>query len=300
MKTTGESTTKTSPMTKGQTLIQYIEKCKGQIEMALPKHITVDRIARIAQTTIRKNPKLALCTINSVMGAIMESAQLGLELNTPLGLAYLIPYEKKGIMEAQFQIGYKGVIELAYRAKIFACITAFEVYKNDHFEYSYGLNAKLEHIPAHDQEGEAILYYAYYKTKDGGFDYRVWSRKKVLEHAKKYSKSWDVKHNDFKFGSAWRDNFDSQAKKTVLLDALKYAPKSVEIAQVLEINDSTRHLNLDTMTIDGDYSMSESEDDNAEIPETVDITGRKKKEEPSQKASKKEASIFGRNEIPFM
>jgi recombination protein RecT len=200
---------------------QLLTAMKSQIEMALPKHMNAERIMRIALTAYNSNPKLAQCEVMSILGALMTSAQLGLEPNTPLGQAYIIPYNGK----AQFQLGYKGVLDLCYRTGSFKRISAHEVYKNDSFEYEYGLNQILRHKPADMPEGEATKYYAVYELKDGGTGMVVASREKIIAHAKKYSKS---------FGNGpWVSDFDEMAKKTLILEVLKYAPKSIEISKAL-------------------------------------------------------------------
>ena len=225
-KMTAVSKPATSNTTK--TFAQLLTAMKSQIEMALPKHISADRIMRIALTAYNSNPKLAQCEAMSILGALMTSAQLGLEPNTPLGQAYIIPYSGK----AQFQIGYKGILELCYRTKEFKRISAHEVYKNDSFEFEYGLNQVLRHKPADMPEGEAVRYYAIYELKDGGTGMVVASREKIIAHAKKYSKS---------FGSGpWQSDFDEMAKKTLILEVLKYAPKSIELSKVMVDDCSVR------------------------------------------------------------
>ncbi|NCC91426.1 MAG: recombinase RecT, partial [Spirochaetia bacterium] len=92
-----------------QTLKDFVIAMQDQIAKALPSVITAERFTRIALTALSSNPKLAECDRNSFLGGLMQAAQLGLEPNTPLGQAYLIPFrnKKKGITECQFQIGYK-------------------------------------------------------------------------------------------------------------------------------------------------------------------------------------------------
>lgn len=99
-----------------KTMQQYIKSMEGEIKKALPSVITPERFTRIVLSAISVNPKLGSCTPASFLGAMMTSAQLGLEVNTPLGQAYVLPYLNKGVLEAQFQLGYKGLIDLAYRS----------------------------------------------------------------------------------------------------------------------------------------------------------------------------------------
>ena len=93
----------------------YIKQMQGEIKKALPSVITPERFTRIVLSALSTNPKLAQTTPQSFLAAMMTAAQLGLEPNTPLGQAYLIPYynSKTRCSECQFQLGYKGLIDLA-------------------------------------------------------------------------------------------------------------------------------------------------------------------------------------------
>lgn len=201
-----------------KTLQQYIKSMEGEIKKALPSVITPERFTRIVLSAISVNPQLGSCTPNSFLGAMMTSAQLGLEVNTPLGQAYVLPYRNKGVLEAQFQLGYKGLIDLAYRSGEVEVIQAHVVYENDEFECEYGLDPKLTHRPADSNRGEPIRVYAVFKTKSGGFGFEVMSMEDVRKHAAKYSKSYGSSY------SPWKTNFEEMAKKTVLKRVLKYAP----------------------------------------------------------------------------
>lgn len=195
-----------------------IDAYKGEISRALPKVITPERFARMVATAVAQTPKIAECTPKSFIGAMLTAAQLGLEPNTPLGQAYLIPYmnNKKGVTECQFQIGYKGLIDLAHRSGELKNLEAHIVYKNDEFEFEYGLEANLKHKPAMSDRGEPIWVYAIYRLKSGGYGFEVMSWKDCLAHGRKYSKT-------FKNGP-WQTNPEDMAKKTMLKKVLKYAP----------------------------------------------------------------------------
>ena len=105
---------------------------------------------RLTLTAFSKTPKLYECTQASLLGALLMAAQLGMEPNSPLGQAYLIPYynRDKAAYECQFQLGYKGMINLAYRSGKVTDIAAYEVRANDRFDYELGLESKLYHKPA--------------------------------------------------------------------------------------------------------------------------------------------------------
>jgi recombination protein RecT len=201
-----------------KTMQSYIKSMEGEIKKALPSVMTPERFTRMVLSAISTNPKLGSCTPSSFLGAMMSSAQLGLEPNTPLGQAYILPYSNKGTLEAQFQIGYKGLIDLAYRSGEVEVVQAHIVYENDTFECEYGLEPKLTHIPADSDRGNAIKVYAMFKTKSGGYGFEVMSMDDVRNHAQKYSKAFGSSY------SPWATNFEEMAKKTVLKKCLKYAP----------------------------------------------------------------------------
>ncbi len=128
-------------------IVDLIEKMKPEIARALPKHVTPDRMARVALTALRTNKQFAECTPQSLLACIMQASQLGLEVNTPLGHAYLIPRKNKGTMECTLLIGYQGLIELARRSGQVRALWAFPVYEGDVFKVAYGLKPNVEHEP---------------------------------------------------------------------------------------------------------------------------------------------------------
>ena len=228
---------------KPQTLQDYVQRMSGQIKLALPANLTPDRFQRIVLTAISSNPKLQECSPTSFLGAMMTAAQLGVEPNTPLGQGYLIPRNSRNGVECTFQLGYKGMIDLAYRSGNIATIGAYTVHANDEFHVQFGLNPDITHIPALTDKGDPIAFYAYYRTKDGGFGFDVMSVEDVREHAKKFSDS--VKRG---WTSPWDTNFDEMAKKTVLKKVLKYAPLSTEVASKIGMDETVHETISANMT----------------------------------------------------
>ena len=209
---------------KQDTVRGLLKSMEGEIKNALPAYLPVEKFIRTALTAINSNPKLANCTQESLLAAIMNSAQLGLEFNTPLGEAYLIPYEnkKKGITTVNFQIGYRGLLKLAYNTGQFKRITAREVRENEAFDFDYG-TGEITHKPClTGDSGDVIGYYAIYQTKDGGQDVFYMSKDDARNYGIKFSKSFN--YSD----SPWQTNFDAMAKKSALIQVLKYAPKAIE------------------------------------------------------------------------
>lgn len=226
------ATTKNS---EKKTMQTYIKSMEGEIKKALPSVITPERFTRMVLSAISVNPKLAQCTPSSFLGAMMSAAQLGLEPNTPLGQAYLIPYKNRGVDEVQFQLGYKGLIDLAYRSGEVELVQAHIVYENDDFTLEYGLEPKLVHKPADRDRGEPIKVYAMFKTKSGGYGFDVMSMDDVRRHAEKYSQA-------YKSGfSPWKTNFEEMAKKTVLKRVLKYAPLKSDFVRAVVQDESIKN-----------------------------------------------------------
>ena len=225
----------TTTNTEQKSMQSYIKSMESEIKKALPSVITPERFTRMVLSAISVNPKLASCTPKSFLGAMMSAAQLGLEPNTPLGQAYLIPYRNHGTDEVQFQIGYKGLIDLAYRSGEVELVQAHIVYENDTFECEYGLEPKLTHTPADKDRGEPIKVYAVFKTKSGGYGFEVMSMEDVRNHASKYSKSYNSNY------SPWKTNFEEMAKKTVLKKVLKYAPLKSDFVRGIVQDESVKN-----------------------------------------------------------
>ena len=176
---------------KQPTIKQYIQVYKNEIAKALPSVMTPERFTRIVTTAVSNAPELGECNPVSFIGAMMQAAQLGLEPNTALGQAYLIPYGKN----VQFQLGYKGLIDLAYRSGEVRMIMAQIVYENDEFEFEYGLEPKLYHKPAKENRGKPEWVYAVLKLVNGGEGFEVMSIEDVENFGRKYSKKlgWKLK-----------------------------------------------------------------------------------------------------------
>lgn len=221
-------------LTKDMTIVDMIHAMAPEIRKALPSVMTPERFSRIAISALNNTPQLRQCTPISFIAALLNAAQLGLEPNTPLGQAYLIPYKNKGVLECQFQIGYKGYIDLAYRNGQMQTIQAQVVYTNDEFQYEYGLEPKLFHRPAFSDRGEPAYYYGLFRTVNGGYGFSVMSKADMDAFAKTYSKAFDSAY------SPWRTSYDDMAKKTVIKQALKYAPIKTDFQRAMTSDESIK------------------------------------------------------------
>lgn len=236
-----QTTQKAAAPAKKPLMQQYIKQMESEIKKALPSVITPERFTRIVLSALSTNPKLAETTPQSFLGAMMTAAQLGVEPNTPLGQAYLLPYwnSKNNAYECQFQLGYKGLLDLAYRSGDISVIQAHVVYSGDDFSYSFGLEPELKHIPAKGDRGEPCYVYAIFHTKDGGYGFEVASIEDIRLHAQRYSKSFQ--------NGPWQTNFEEMAKKTVLKRVLKYAPLKTEFQREIAQDETIKHEITDDM-----------------------------------------------------
>ncbi len=213
-----------------------IHALEPEIKKALPEILTPERFTRMALSALNTNPKLRECTQMSFLAALMNAAQLGLEPNTPLGQAYLIPYKnnRKGVMECQFQIGYKGMIDLSYRNPQIQMIAAHEVYENDTFDYELGLHPRLVHRPVLEERGEVRLFYGFFRMVNGGFGFEVMSRADMDAYSREHSESIESSF------SPWKDSYVQMAKKTVIKKALKYAPLKSDFRRALSTDETIK------------------------------------------------------------
>lgn len=229
---TGEGTQVRLADMKPKEQIAYLLKSKqGEIAKMLPKHLNAERLLKVAQIAATTTPALAKCDVASLVGAIGQCAQMGLEPNTVLGHAYLVPFNTKRkdgngnerwVNSVQVIIGYKGLIDLARRSGQIVSIAAHEVCTNDKFELVYGLDEKLNHTPSMGERGDVIGFYAVAKLKDGGHCFEFMSKMQV----EGIQAAADKKN---KFPSkVWQEHFTEMGRKTVIRRLAKYLPLSVE------------------------------------------------------------------------
>ena len=217
-----------------------IELSVEELGKALPSHMNAERLVRIALTTLRTNPMLYKCEPQSFLAALFQSAQLGLEPNIE-GQAYIIPYKSKTGMVAQFQIGYKGFVELFWRHQSALGLQMECVHEQDVFKCDIA-TSKIEHrLPPYNIErGEVVAYYAVAKLKGGGQTVKVMSKKDVEAFAKKHTKCFDKTTGQFKAYTPWAEYFDAMALKTVLKQLMKLLPKSVELQKAISMDETVK------------------------------------------------------------
>src|SRR5262245_45782687 len=185
-----------------QTVRQWIDQQHDELAKALPKGMDPTRFSRVALTSVLRNPKLAECSRASFVLAIMESAQLGLEPDSVSGLAYLVPF--KGV--ATLVVGYRGLIQLAYRHPSVIGLGAFAVHEKDVIEVEYGLRPRLRHVPALSGDpGPVIGAYAVAQIRGGGRPFVYQTREEIDAHRAR-SRAKDE--------GPWVTDFEAMARKT--------------------------------------------------------------------------------------
>lgn len=197
-----------------------------QIQRALPDlGITPERLARTAITALQTNSRLLDCTQGSVVKSLVQAAELGLEVNTPLGLAFLIPYSNV----CTLQLGYKGFIQLAHRSGRISYIASEVVFENDLFNIMLGTHRRIDHVPAKGPRGERIGVYAVVRFKDGTTDFEYMTAEEV-EAVKKRSPG--AKKNDSPWNGSQYDQ-NEMWRKTPIRRLFKRLPASAIDTDIL-------------------------------------------------------------------
>lgn len=271
-----------------------LQKSKGQIALALPKHMNPDRMLRIALTSVRMNPKLLECDQISFLAALMTSAQLGLEPDGVQGQAYLLPYwnGKRRTMEVQFRAGYRGLMELARRSREIGNWFVGAVRERDHFDYMYGSEAYLKHKPAQKDRGALVAAYAGAKLRDGGIIFRVLGEDEI-KRAKEASSSRDREGNLI---GPWVTDEEEMWIKTAIRRVCKLLPTSPELQAAITLDESAERgvpQDLDAFVdLSGGAITTADEDDAITVPaddvqvqgQEIEVTEQRVTQQPRQQA----------------
>lgn len=259
-------------------------KARDQLAAVAAKHMNPERMMRVVANAIRTTPKLQQCEPMSFLGAMMHCAAMGLEPNTPLGHAYLIPFEnkKKQITEVQVVIGYKGYIDLARRSGQLASIHGDVVYSDDDlWSHEYGSNAHLRHRPG-PRKGEQLGAYCHVKLSLGdgitAEGHRFMTIDEIIKHRNTHSQGWKTA---VKFGktkdSPWNENgpqFESMAIKTVVRSLANRGelPMSIEFMEAMASDEAPADFRAFALNptaglsgMDDDFIEGEAEEDPKQV-----------------------------------
>lgn len=212
------------------------ESMMKQLAAALPGHLKTagPRYARCVLTEFQKNWQLTKCTAMSIFGCMIQAAQLGLEIGGPLGQAYMVPYGNKKLgmdpddpkyprKEAVFQIGYRGLAQLAHRSGMVKAAYAHIVCVNDQFDIALGTEPRVLHKPARTDRGAIIGAYAVVQYTNGGCDFEYMTKNEIEKHRDRYSKAAG------KDDSPWKTAPEEMMKKTPFRRLMKRVPMATEL-----------------------------------------------------------------------
>lgn len=243
---------------------------KPQMELALPKHLSVDRMTRLALTQFSTNRKLFECSWQSVAGAIMTAVQMGLEPGVA-GQGYLIPY--RGV--CQFVPGWKGIMDIANRAG--KCTTwTGAVFEGDIFSWGLGDSPFIKHIPCGEDDPSKLTHaYAVGRIKEQDWPViECWTAARLKRHRDHINKVGE-KHYSFQ-------HWEMYCRKVVLLQVLKYMPGSIELMTAVEYADRQEFSNtakiVDGIVISEDVSDdSQSQTQEEKKPSRMDAVKQQMK-----------------------
>lgn len=225
------------------TLGELLTRYKEQIAMALPRHLTPERMIRVALTAVSRSQTLQKCSPASIAGCVVQASILGLEPDGVLGEAYLVPFWNKkanngrGGYECQLIPGYQGLLKLVRNTGELKMVDVQEVCSNDEFDFEKGMDPYLRHKPAVGDRGEIQKYWAGAVLTNGGKQFEVMTLREIEEHRDKYSKGAFVWEGGRKvtdkdgvplLQGPWRDSPEWLRKKTVLRKLVKLLPKSAQ------------------------------------------------------------------------
>lgn len=218
-------------MTDQLSIVQYVsnENVQKNIQEVLRER-TPQFITSMV-SLVNSNASLKACDKQSVMAACLVAASLNLPINPSLGLAYIIPYGNI----AQFQIGWKGLVDLAIRTKRYKHINVVDVREGELGKKDM-LKGTIQFHWIEDEEernkAKVIGYVSYFELMEGFEKILYMTVDQLEKHAKKYSQSYRKNSPNM---NQWRDDFDSMAKKTVLkLLINRFGPKNAELERALE------------------------------------------------------------------
>lgn len=219
-----------------------LDSTKAKFEAILGKNSTGFINSVILAT--KHNPKLLLCEPTSVISSAVVAATLNLPIQVNLGFAFIVPYKTPRGMMAQFQMGWKGYVQLAIRTGEYENINAAEVYKGELTSYDK-ISGEVKIDSIKKESNEVIGYVAYFKLKNGFSKTLFLTKEQAQQHGQKYSDSYKQE------GSAWKDWFDGMALKTAVKQLLsKYGLLSAEMKTAITVDQSVIN---DADTLDVSY-----------------------------------------------
>jgi recombination protein RecT len=212
-----------------------LEKLKPQFAMALPPSFDAGRMVRMCVTAVQSNPALLECTRDSLYGAMVTAAQLGLYPDVSvLGHAYFVPYRdhKRGVRVCTFIAGYKGLIDLARRSGHVTSIMAYPVFEGDQFDWAYGTQPFITHKPSNEsKDGRDITHvYALANMRGENRPQFVVMSKEEVDAIRKRSPGRNA--------GPWVEHYEQMALKTAIRRLCKYLPLSSQLQHAISLDEA--------------------------------------------------------------
>lgn len=209
-------------------IIKLLGQYENDLAAALPAGMTEGRFQSIVVNQVRQNRALLGVEPMTLVASVLMSAQLGLEPGPPMGLSWIIPRKNRGREEASMQLGYRGLVQLAYRSGQVKRIEAHIVQDGDDFDFGYGPGGPTWHWKsAGDPKADWSHVFAVAETAMGAEMFEVMSRAEVEHHRDRYVTGWNSA------GSAWKKNEPEMARKTVTARLCRQLPMSAEFRQAM-------------------------------------------------------------------
>lgn len=265
-------------------LSHLLTQYKEQIRLALPKHMTPERMIRVALSAVSGNKQLMECDALSIAACVVQSSIMGLEPNALLGESYLVPFKNKklnngrGGYQAQLIVGYKGLLKLVRNTGQLSMVDAQLVYENDVFEYEKGLSPWLKHKRAMTDRGEVIGAWAGYVLKDGAKNFEFMTKAEIIDHRDRYSKG--AYDSDGNLTGAWQATPEWMYKKTVLRQLAKLMPMSVEAQTAVALDEAAEAGLPQRFSVEVPLELTPAQPDDA--PEKLEAPQPRRKSEAQQ------------------
>lgn len=233
---------KRTNLAKRSELATALEKARPVLEQVAAKHLNPERMLKMVLLGATKQPLLLQCDVKTVIAAVIQAAEMGLEVGGGFGHAYLVPFwnTERGVYEAQLIVGYQGFIELTLRTGKVVDVRSIPVFEGEHFRYEEGLKPIIEHTPLPDVDRvykNLVAVYAIATLANGTQKHEVMSRKGIEQHRNR-SKSKDK--------GPWSSEMDAveMARKTPVRKMAKYLPKTRELAAAIALDEADEGVEL--------------------------------------------------------
>lgn len=287
---------KSTPLAQCKTLGEAFQSSEllERIKASVPAHMNPNRMLRTFVQAVSYTPTLAQANMRSVLGAFLSCSQLGLEPNTPLGHAYLIPFEKRRKqgdqwvterVDVQLILGYRGLLDLAFRSGLVTSIQCQAVLPGDDFSFEYGTNGHLRHVPTGkaDESADPAYVYMHARMKGGeAFEVLPWSRVIAIRNQSQgYRAALAARERAEREGkrlppawteAPWVKHAVPMGRKTAMRAGSKWLPTSIEMAAALAMDEAQDRTRLDfgavfegsATVLDGGLPAMDSGDDEDE------------------------------------